>query len=396
MSDISLQTLHEAVRESREAFEDFTKKGDVLAREKLSKTEAFIEKQEEKNNELIKELAVEKKAAAEFKERLNEMEVKLSQSGLSGKSSEYSFEKKALNKFAKFGKEGMTTDEVKTLNTEAGTQGGFLVPLELSNEIDKRIIEVSPVRSVAKVRTMGKLFRQPVRTTIPTAYWTGEMQSTTESQSAYEAKELVAKTLTVEVRITRQELDDAAFDMVSQIASDVAWSFAEKEGDAFVNGVASPTTPQGFMQAAGVESFVSGAATALTADSLIHITGQLKVGYNPMYAFNRRTRAIIRQLKDSAGTYLWVAGNLGGKIPNELNGYPYIEFINMPDVSAGTYPVVFGDFERGYLIGDRQGMFVIRDDYTLASQNIVRFLFSKRTDGLVVLDEAFKKIQISA
>jgi HK97 family phage major capsid protein len=389
--ELDMQSLHEALAANRKAYED----GAAEAKTVYKKTEEVLEKYEEKNQKLVAELAATRKATEEFKEKFVELEAKMTRPGLAGKSEEYSLEKKAFESFLRKGKDGLMAEETKALNTESGPDGGFLVPTELSSEILKKVIEISDVASVARVRKMGKLFRQPIRSTIPTVYRTGEMQSTTASQSRYEDKELVAKTLTAEVHITRQELEDAAYDMASQIAEDVAIAIAQKNGEDFVNGVGSPTTPQGFMSAPGIESFNSGIADYITADSLIKITGQLKVGYKPMYAFNRRTRASIRQLKDSVGNYLWVAGNLGGKIPNELNGYPYIEFINMPDIGAGTYPVIFGDFYRGYMIGERQGLFVLRDDYTLASQNIVRFLFNMRNDGLVTLDEAFKKIKCS-
>lgn len=396
MSDITLQQIHEAVRENRGAFEEI-QKGVKSSTEKLLKTEAFIEKQESKNAELVKQLAASANALEEFKERAGEWEKKLASMNFgAGGVSIISAEKKAFDKFVKSGKDVMSAEEVKTLNTESGPDGGFLVPQEMSNEIYKRIIEISDVRAIAKVRNMGKLLRQPVRSTIPTVYRVGEMQTVTPSQSTYEARELVAKTMVAEVKITRQELEDAGFDMASQIASDVALGFAEKDGRDFVIGEGTPTTPQGFMTAPGVESFNSGVADNITSDSLINITGQVKVGYDPIYAFNRRTLAAIRQLKDSVGQYLWVPGQLSAGVPNNLNGYRYVSLINMPDIAANAYPVIFGDFMRGYLIGDRQGMFVIRDDYTLASDNIVRFIFNRRDDGLVVLDEAFKKLKCSA
>lgn len=396
MSEITLQQIHEAVRENRSAYAE-VEKGVKSATEKLLKTEEFIDKQEAKSAEIVKQLAKSNADMEEFKERASEMEKKLASFNFgAGGASALSAEKKAFDIFVKKGDKGLSAEEFKTLNTESGPDGGFLVPTEMSNEIYKKIIEISDVRAIAKVRNMGKLLRQPIRSTVPTVYRTGEMQSTTASQSVYEQRELVAKTLTCEVHITRQELEDAGFDMATQIAEDVAIAMAEKDGRDFVVGDGSPTTPQGFMSAQGIESFNSGVADNITSDSLINITGQIKVGYNPMYAFNRRTLAAIRQLKDSVGQYLWVPGQLSAGVPNNLNGYRYVSLINMPDIGSNTYPVIFGDFYRGYLIGDRQGMYVIRDDYTMASQNIVRFIFTRRDDGLVVLDEAFKKLKCSA
>jgi HK97 family phage major capsid protein len=358
------------------------------------KTDAFLDVQEKKSQELTLKIQESLNKEKEHKERMDDLEAKLcryGKGGVTGDSFEYASEKKAFNDFARTG-----VADTKTLNTESAVQGGFLVPISMDNEISKKIIEISDVRKVARVKNMGKLLRLPIRDTLVTSGWQGELQTGVTSQSSYAQKELVAKTLMVTVPISRQELEDAAFDMASQIASDVAVEFARQQGAAFVNGVGSPTVPQGFMTDASVESFNSGSATDITMDSILNLPGQLKIGYNPIWAFNRRTKAKIRQLKDSVGQYLWQAGNIAAGVPNQLDGYNYAEWIDMPDIGAGTYPVIFGDFYRGYTIGDRQGMFVIRDDYTKKNQNVVEFQFSLRTDGIIVLSEAFKKIKISA
>lgn len=394
MSEITLQQIHEAVKENRSAFEE-VKKGHISATEKLLKTEEFIDKSEKKSEELTKQIIEANKKAEEFKEKFDELEKKFAKGGLSANSDEYREEKSAFNIFVKRGEKGMTDLELKTLNTESGIAGGYLVPTPISNEIAKKIIEMSDVRAVARTMPMGKLLRQPIRSTLVTSGWKGEMQTGISSQSTYAQKELVAKTLMVTVPITREELEDSAFDMTSQISSDVAIEFARKEGEAFVNGGGTPTVPQGFMTDADVQFFNSGVADDITFDSILNLPGELKVGYNPIWAFNRRTRARIRQLKDSVGNYLWQVGNVAAGVPNQLDGYNYASWINMPDIGAGTFPIVFGDFYRGYYIGDTQGMFVIRDDYTQKTKNIVEFTFSKRTDGIVVLSEALKKIKCS-
>lgn len=387
----NMNDVMQALEANRKAYESTSSE----AKTAYEKTDKFLQKQEEKNQQLVAEMAKIRAQNEEFKDNVKNLEAKLARPGLSGKSAEYTAEKKAFESYIRKGEKFMTVDELKTLNTESGSDGGFLIPTELDNQITKKIIEISDVRKVARVRPMGKLMRIPIRNNLVTSGWQGEMQTGVTSQSSYGQKELVAKTLMVTVPITRQELEDAAFDMEAQIAEDVATEFARQEGAAFVNGSGNPTTPQGFMTDLTIEFFNSGSATDITMDSILNLPGQLKVGYNPIWAFNRRTKAKIRTLKDSIGNYLWQAGNIAAGVPNMLDGYSYVEWIDMPDIGSGTYPVIFGDFYRGYTIGDRQGMYMIRDDYTLKNQNTVEFQFSKRSDGLVILSEAFKKIKIS-
>ncbi len=194
--------------------------------------------------------------------------------------------------------------------------------------------------------------------------------------------------------ITIEELQDATPNMVSEINSDVTERFAQLEGTAFVNGD-SNKKPEGFMVNSDIPSINSGSAATFDFDNLITLTGELKEGYDPMYAFNRQTLAFIRKLKDDAGNYIWRQGNLGAGIPNAINGDPYIILQDMPNIGANTFPVIYADFFRGYLIGDRAGMSVVRDEFTLKKVGKVEFTYMKRLDAQVVLPEAFVKLKMS-
>jgi HK97 family phage major capsid protein len=72
----------------------------------------------------------------------------------------------------------------------------------------------------------------------------------------------------------------------------------------------------------------------------------------------------------------------------------------MSTAARGATPVLFGDFKRGYLIGDRGGsamiMKVIEQDATLAQQGVIVLLGYRRTDGRVMRSEAIQGITISA
>ena len=115
-----------------------------------------------------------------------------------------------------------------------------------------------------------------------------------------------------------------------------------------------------------------------------------------MYAFNRRTLANIRTMKDGSGAYIWQAGNLAAGVPNTIAGSSYAILEDMPDIGAGLFPVIYGDFFKGYLIGERSGMTVIRDEVSLKKEGKVELTFMERLDAQVVLPEAFKKIRIAA
>ena len=83
-------------------------------------------------------------------------------------------------------------------------------------------------------------------------------------------------------------------------------------------------------------------------------------------------------------------------IPNTILGQPYIEAADMADVGAGTKPVAFGDFRRGYMIVDRINLSVLRDPYTQAASGTIRYIARRRVGGQVILAEAIRLQNVSA
>jgi HK97 family phage major capsid protein len=289
----------------------------------------------------------------------------------------------------------MTDLGKKYLRTDSNVDGGFLVPPEYVAEIIKKITEISPIRQIARVRsTTSGTMRMPIRNYLMVGGWAGEAGTIVTDNSQYGRAELKINKLSIQVPITIEELQDAAFDMQTEINADAVERFAQLEGAAFVNGT-GVEQPFGFMQNSLIPYRASGVASTLTFDCVNLATGDIKRGYNPVYLANRRTTAFLRTLKDAMGRYIWTAGNVQAGVPNAICGYPYMEAIDMPDIGSNTFPIIFGDFARGYLIGDRMMMSVIRDDYTLAGTGEVRFVMIRRVGAQVVLPEAFVMIKCS-
>jgi HK97 family phage major capsid protein len=108
---------------------------------------------------------------------------------------------------------------------------------------------------------------------------------------------------------------------------------------------------------------------------------------------NRNTMTAVRLLKDGQGNYLWQASYQAGT-PQTLAGYPMTEVPAMPDVAAGTKPIVFGDFNQGYLIVDGIGTRILRDPYT--NKPFVQFYTTKRVGGGLLNPEALKAQNVAA
>jgi len=63
----------------------------------------------------------------------------------------------------------------------------------------------------------------------------------------------------------------------------------------------------------------------------------------------------------------------------------------MPDIAANLYSIAFGDFHRGYLIVDRQGVRVLRDPFS--AKPYVLFYTTKRVGGGVQDFDAIKLLK---
>jgi len=383
------QEVNEALSALRKAHEE----GNQAV---IKKTNDFLDKQEAKNQELVTSIKKNEAAQEELENTIKSLEAELKAPNISGDSKKAKQEEfKAFESFVCKGKNDLSDLERKYLRTDINDQGGYLVPITQESEMIKKITEISAIRSVAKVRTMpSKLMRMPVRSALIASSWVGEGQTNAISQSVYGREELVAKKLSVTAVISSEELQDASVNMISEINFDVAEEFGRAEGSEFVNG-AGVNTPEGFMVNSNVPEINSGLAGAIQFDNFASLAGELKTGYRPIYGFNRKTLAAIRNLKDGSGAYIWRSGNLGAGLPNSIAGTSYIEIPDMANIGANAYPVIYGDFNMGYLIGDRLGFTVIRDDITLAQEDKVKFTFKKRLDGQVVLPEAFVKLKVS-
>lgn len=396
-----LRQVNEAVAELRSIYEkndgEF-KSFSSDQKEKVAKIEKFLDENEEKNLKLVKEMEESKAKSDELELKYNELEKQIvGIPSSSEKFSEISSEMKAFNGWVQSRDQRfLDPEDVKFLRTDSNPDGGILAPAELADDIIKKITERSDLRQVARVRTLGaKELEIPSRTDITDAFWVGECGTIPESQSKYGDETIPARKLGVAVKITHEMLQDSRFDMENEIQSDVVEKFLQSEGQAFVSGD-GVLRPQGFnTAAAGLAEINSGIANDISTDALLEMTGQIKTGYNPMYAMNRRTIANLRQKKGGDGQYLWVAGNIAAGVPNQFAGFPYISLIDMDDVAANAYPVVFADFRQLYTIVDRMDLTVIRDDVTLATKGKVQFTFMRRVGGKVVLPEAGVRLKVA-
>jgi HK97 family phage major capsid protein len=306
-------------------------------------------------------------------------------------------ESKAVQVFDKWlrkGKDSLNPEEVKVLTVSNDNTAGYLAPPEYVREIIKGIVEYSPIRSIARVRTTtNRSVQVPKRTGEFAAQWVAEEGARAETTGyAVGLEEIPAHELYALVDISEQELEDSVFNLEAEMNAEFVEQFAKAEGNAFVSGKAVGK-PQGLLSNANVNNVAKGGA-ARDGDSMISAAHNVKAEYgrNGTYVMNRSTVSAVRKLKDGGGQYIYQPGLYQMSVGSNILGHPIVEATDMPNVGGGLKPVLFGDFRRGYMIVDRVSLSIMRDPFTQAASGNVRYLARRRVGGQVILPEALTTI----
>lgn len=402
-----LQELKDELGKTFHQYKEQNNKRDKEAKE-LGEATALTNQKVEKLNDGLDKLGekIETEENA-IKARMDALETAQQRPTLGGESGEVSntkdgkftdaYRKEVLLKWCRKDSLGMEPDEIKALTVADDTQAGYLAPTEYVQEIIKGVTEFSPIRTVARVRPIGgKAIQIPKRTGQFSAVWVAEGGTKSETEGyTVGLEEITAHEFYALIDISNTMLEDSAFGLEQEIREETSEQFGVAEGLAFVsgNGVGKP---QGLLTNPDVGETNSGSASALTANGLIDLWTSLKSAYaaRATWLLNRNSIGAIRKLTDGNDQYLWQPG-LVGSVPSAILNSPYVEVTDMPNEGADTYPVLYGDFMRGYLIVDRIAISMQRDPFTRATNGEVRFTARKRVGGQVILAEAIKKQKCS-
>ena len=218
---------------------------------------------------------------------------------------------------------GLRALEVKAMSVGSNPDGGYLVPVEIEHAIGQRLAAISPIRSIAGVRTIsGNVYKKPFMTAGPATGWVGETDARTQTTSptldelSFPAMELYAMPAA-----TATLLDDSAVNIDEWIAAGGGAGLRRAGGHRLrhrrrlqqAEGV--PRLHHGRQRLVGLGQDRLCAdrrrrrlrRRANPSDELVDLIYALKAGYrqNGVFVMNRKTQAAIRKFKDSGGGYLW-------------------------------------------------------------------------------------------
>ncbi len=304
-------------------------------------------------------------------------------------------ERKAFGTYLRLGNQ-TPVDDIKALTVSSDPQAGYLAPAEMSTEFIRDLVEFSPIRSVASVRTTGApSVKYPRRTSITNAQWEGELEESEESEVGFGMLEVPVDKITTFVDISSELLADSAGQAEAEVRLALAEDFGKKEAAAYVNGTGAKQ-PQGFMSNPDILHTVNGHAANLSTDKLIDLLYALPAAYRnapgARWAMNGTTLAAVRKLKNgTTGEYIWQPALVAGQ-PETILGKPVLEMVDLPDIADGAFPIIFGDFSA-YRIVDRLALSILSDPYTQARKGVVRMHATRRTGGRVLQAARFRKLK---
>ncbi|CNJ54553.1 Predicted phage phi-C31 gp36 major capsid-like protein [Yersinia rohdei] len=317
--------------------------------------------------------------------------------------------KSAFMQFVRKGKEeGLRELEQKALNTGTDADGGYAVPEELDRTLLDILKNEVIMRQESTVITVGTSdYKKLVNLHGAGSGWVGEQAARPATNTPQLAQIIpFMGEIYGNPQATQTMLDDGFFDVEAWINGSLSLEFSEQEEIAFTNG-SGVLKPKGFLaytstdekdsvrEFGKLQHLLSGAAAAVTADSIIQMIYTLrKVHRNgAKFMMNNNSLFKIRILKDERGDYLWRPG-LELDQPSMLAGYGIAENEQMPDIVADAKAIAFGNFKRGYTIVDRIGTRILRDPYT--NKPFVGFYTTKRTGGMLADSQAIKLLKIGA
>jgi HK97 family phage major capsid protein len=225
-----------------------------------------------------------------------------------------------------------------------------------------------------------------------TAYFVGRESAPSQSDPAMDNITLTAKNVAAETRLSNDYADDSIINLADLIADEHARAFAQKEDACLFNG--DGTSAYGGI--VGLRTAILGLAGAVDAASGHDTLSEIDApdlrrviaalpdipGVNPIWITSKAGQNMVfGRLTDAAGGN--TKRDLASRMPDQWGGYDIVTTSEMPKVLTDLSDVVmflFGDLRMGVLMGDRRGMTMMVDPYSLSSYQQTKIISSERFD----------------
>lgn len=223
------------------------------------------------------------------------------------------------------------------------TDNGAIIPKTIANQIIKKVYDISPILAQSsKFNVKGTLeipYYDETDNAITVAY-ANEFESLSSSVGKFKTIELSGFLAGTLVLISRKLINNSQFDVTNFIVNEMSEHIARFIEGELLNGTTSKVTGLSTL----TNSMTAASATAITADEIITMKGNIKDVYqnNAIWIMNPATRNALRLLKDQMGRYL-LNDDISAPFGTTLLGKPVYVSDNMPTIAAGNTAIYYGD-----------------------------------------------------
>ena len=274
------------------------------------------------------------------------------------------------------------THEQRDMLAGSGS-GANIVPSEMEAAIVEILDDPTTMRGICNV-TQARGDREiPVETAIGSGGWLAEQGTISTSDVTITQKTASPKSYGTAIAWSSLQSAMAIVNVDAYFGRAVGRTISAGLDSGYMVGTGSSNQPTGLVTALGTAAFMDLATNKGDAiiDAAHTLTPQYRAGARWM--MNDTTLAVVRKLKDSNGSYLWVPSEryseIRDGIAGSLYGFPVSVAASMADTS-----IVFGNIERAYRIFDWGQTSILVDPYTSASTMSTTLWAWRQTDGVLI------------
>lgn len=339
----------------------------------------------------------------DLRKRVEELEVRRSLPGVPGGGGS-GRDHKELNRLLR---------EQKDFSIAGGAStGSGTVPTIIANEILSKAFEVSPlINEVLRSNSVSGDYKRVVNRRGATSGWVGETD--TRDATSTSTLRVISPTggeVYAYPKATSWIVNDSKFDLAGLVINDTGEEFGAQLEQAilFGNGInkptgmlnTSPTTQPdaGDVRNADTLRYVTGVGspTELTGDLLIEALMDLSPMYrrSAIFLMSSVSLTACRKLKTLDGAFAWQP-NLGAGIDSAdgtLLGKRVVISERLQNVGSG-FPILVGDFKRGYELVQVGDLAVTRDD-NITTPGYVKWFIRQRFMGRLINNDAIRALKV--
>lgn len=281
------------------------------------------------------------------------------------------------------------SDEARALGTLTGPIGGYTIPNEYLNELQRVMRFFGGMLSTAQVLTTAtgaSLSWPTMDDTTNKGRRVTENSQISQTDVAFGQKSLDAYVYTSDAVLVQYTLLQDASIPLEQVLFD---ALGERIGRIVNEELTTGTgvsMPEGLLTniVTGATG-ATGQTTTVEYDDLINLEYSLDRAYRNercRYMMHDKSLAVVRKIKDGNGQIVFAPSFQAGE-PDRLLSYPITINNDMPEMAASAKSIAFGDIYRAYLVRSVQDVQMVRATERWIDYMQVGFFAFVRLDGIL-------------